>query len=150
MVRNEMLVDDYYVNRNTINKFLDDKVFFQDERCAVITEGVTLNKNELINKYDSGSFLGDLIIKLQESKGAEFFSAFKGPFSGGYYDKQNKVWTIWTNQTGESSVFYYSKDGKIIIASNPDCILSGIKDTGLSITLNEDAIVSLLTLWIHV
>jgi len=144
MVQNEMLVDEYYVSRKTINKFLDDKVFLQDEHCAIITEGVTLNKNELVSIYGSRSF-GETIIELKKDKGSEFFSEFKGPFSGGYYDKQNKAWTIWTNQTGESSVFYYAKNDIIIIASNPFYILSGIKDAGLSITLNEDAIVSLLT-----
>ena len=43
----------YYVERRTINKFLNDKVFYEDDEYVVCTEGVILNSLILQKKYNS-------------------------------------------------------------------------------------------------
>lgn len=144
MLQDAMQIEDFYVQRETINKFENDKLFIQNNQCAIITEGVLLNKKLLINSYNVTSLI-DLMERLYSKNDQTFFFDFRGPFSGAFYDKQCKKWTIWTNQTGESAVFYYSYEGTIIVASSPEYILDTIRKNGLPITLNEEAIISLLT-----
>lgn len=145
IIQSEIKVGEYCAKRNTLDRFLDDKVFYQDDEYVIITEGVILNKSDLIKRFDVTSLV-ELIIVLYKEKGSEFFSAFRGPFSGAFYDKQRENWTVWTNQTGESAVFYYLHGGGTsIVASSPQYILDTIRENKLTISLNEDAIISLLT-----
>lgn len=136
----EMDVGKYTTSRKTRMKFLNDKVFFQDDECAVITDGVLLNKAALFEELN-----GKALYSLLKENGSSALTQFRGPYSGAVYDKIEDEWLIWTNQTGESSVFYYDSDEATIIASSPDSILAIARENGLPITLNEDAIVALLT-----
>lgn len=114
IIQSEIKVGEYCVKRNTLDRFLDDKVFYQDDEYVIITEGVILNKSDLIKRFDVTSLV-ELIIVLYKEKGSEFFSDFRGPFSGAFYDKQRENWTVWTNQTGESAVFYYLHGGGLLL-----------------------------------
>ncbi|WP_405595421.1 hypothetical protein ACI3DN_09180 [Sellimonas catena] len=41
---------DFVILRNTLKKFLEDKLFFQDEDHIIITEGILLNKKDLLTQ----------------------------------------------------------------------------------------------------
>ena len=64
MVRNEIKVDEYWVKQNTLDKFLDDKVFYQNNKQVIVTEGVTLNRIALIKEFNVISFV-DVVIELR-------------------------------------------------------------------------------------
>ncbi len=49
--RAELEYDGYWAKWNTLNKYMQDKLFCQNERYILILEGVILNKQELCNKY---------------------------------------------------------------------------------------------------
>ena len=85
---NKMLYfDDFYIEQRTINKFLNDKVFEENDSYFILTEGVILNSVELINKYNASSFF-ETIINMYKQNGYGFFSEFRGSFSGIFYDKK--------------------------------------------------------------
>lgn len=51
LVKGSMEFDGIHVKRNTLNKFTNDKAFFQNGSYAFVTEGLILNKSSLIKSY---------------------------------------------------------------------------------------------------
>ena len=50
-VAREIFADNYQIMRNSLNKFGDDKLFYQDSSYVIIVDVVTLNKIILEEKY---------------------------------------------------------------------------------------------------
>ncbi|MBN1468109.1 MAG: hypothetical protein JW924_05235 [Fusobacteriaceae bacterium] len=137
---------DFNIQRNTIPKFLYDKVFINGEDYIIIIEGVVFNKNQLMNKYGGkfNSFF-ETIISMYKKSGDAFFSQFRGSFSGAFYDKKLRKWLIFTNHTGEKAVFYYASSSKILVGSQVDYILKVLKENKIQVTFNEKAAYYMLT-----
>ena len=135
---------DFVILRNTLKKFWEDKLFFQDEDHIIITEGILLNKTELLKKYQVDDLCSLIKTYLKKGEG-EFFKEFVGSFSGAVYLKKEKRWCVWTNQTGENTLFYYKKGNFFIIGSQLNYIFDALRLNKEKYTLNEEAIYSILT-----
>lgn len=135
----------FFIARNTLNRFLNDKAFYVDEDYIVITEGVMTNKNELFAQY--GIFdLARLAIHLYEMDGTEFFAGFRGSFSGALFDAKQRRWIIYTNQSGDESIFYHEgAKGRFCFGSQVNYILSVLESNQVKITLDNNAVLSMLT-----
>lgn len=134
----------YFIERRTIRKFLNDKVFFENEKYIILTEGVILNSKQLTSRYNKKS-LAETIQEMYESGGETFFSEFRGSFSGLLYDKQKDVWLIYTNHFGDKWVFYSALSDRIIIASELPWIVDYMKNNHISYTFDEFGAYCLLT-----
>lgn len=132
----------FSVHRNTLNKFLGDKVFKDNEDYILVTDGVILNKSKLMEQYQSRS-LFDLIIAMYQQHNTDFPAFLRGGESGALYDKAKSTWYIWTGHTGDNAVFYYTNKAQFIVASQVNYILDNIDKS--SLTLNEQAVYSMLT-----
>lgn len=135
--------DDICIKRKTLNKFLDDKIFEENDKYIVITEGILLNKSEIIQKYHQENYFDTIIFMY--NKNEKFFEEFIGSFSGALYDKEKGRWIIWTNHTGDGGIFYYHNNGKYIVASQANYIFDTLKSYNASLTFNEQAAYSMLT-----
>lgn len=135
-IREQMQVDEFFVCRNTRRQFLNDKLFYQNEKYAVILEGVILNKRELMEKYTMDSYekLVEFLID-QDPQG--FCEEFRGMFSGAVYHKQTKKWTVFSDHIGNRLVLYYVKDGKVIIGSQLNYITDTMKANALERKLSR-------------
>lgn len=142
-VRNKFVVDDYCIYRATLDKFVDDKLFVDDKDLFVITEGIFLNKKQLMVKYNSD---WNTTVKrmIGESENA-YFDIFRGVFSGAHYNKSLKKWMFYTSTTGEKPLFYYEKNGKFVVASDLNWIACILKNQGMSYEVDNDAIYDMLT-----
>ena len=129
-IREQMQVDEFFVCRNTRRQFLNDKLFYQNEKYAVILEGVLLNKAELLEKYAVDAY-EQLVETLIEKNPEDFFEEFRGMFSGAVYHKQTKKWTVFSDHIGNRLVLYYVKDGKVIIGSQLNDITQTMKANAL-------------------
>lgn len=143
MLHEERGVCGWDVSRRTFKRFLDDKTLFADEKCCIVLEGVILNKKELFERYDVSS-VEDLIREMRLVEGEYFFNAFRGSFSGAYYDGDAAAWTIWTNHYGNNAVFYYASDGKVCVGSNFWEVLRATKSQA-EVSIDERAVISMLT-----
>ena len=76
----ELEYDSYWAKWNTLNKYMQDKLFCQNERYILILEGVILNKQELCNKY-KGTW-EEAVIKMYEQSGVTCMKELRGSFSG--------------------------------------------------------------------
>ena len=55
--KDEMTCSSYWMKRNTLNKYLQDKIFCQNEDYGLILEGVILNKT--LQSIRGRAFTGD-------------------------------------------------------------------------------------------
>ena len=132
------------VQRRTLDKFLNDKAFYQDDKGAVVTEGVLLNKDELFKRYNETD-MSSLVRKMYKEEGETFFNFFRGSFSGALYDSSSKTWLVWTNHCGDNFVFYSTIGTSVFIGSQFNYVLDALKAGGNSVTLNEKAVLCMLT-----
>lgn len=134
----------YYIERRTINKFLNDKIFFENKDFIILTEGVILNRKQLEEKYNKTNFF-ETIILMYQNLGEDFFKEFRGSFSGFLYDKFKDKWIIYTNHFGDKQVFYYTNNDNFIIGSEVLYITNYLKKNGFSYTFNTNGAYMLLT-----
>lgn len=135
---------DIKIQRRTIRKFFNDKIFYQDEDYLIITEGVIFNKFELIKKYQKENFK-DTIIEMYKKNRDTFFKEFRGSFSGIFINKKENKNIIYGDQIGSKLIFYYKCEKGIIIASEIKWILEILKINNLDYSLDKVGTYSLLT-----
>ena len=109
LINDNIITESFYVERRTINKFLNDKLFLGTEKLIIITEGIILNSQELIKKYQKNNF-GLIVIEMIHQNPNDFFNEFRGSFSGLVYDKQSDCLQIYTDHIGSKQVFYSQTD----------------------------------------
>ena len=142
-VREEIYDDKYTVKRNTLNKFIDDKVFKRIEDYIVITEGVFLNKQSLCDTYNSPWC--DVLLTLIKENDHFYFDKLRGNFSGGHYNTEKDEWVFYTNPAEEKPVFYYADKGLFMVASELGYIVSALRKLGIEYHVDEDAFYNILT-----
>lgn len=140
----------YYVERRTINKFMNDKVFYEDENYVVLTEGVVLNSLHLQEKFLGGSKSDDkkfasAIIEMYKKNGEQFFADFRGSFSGVFYDKKADLWLVYTNHIGDKQLFYTKTSHGYAFGSEVTWLTDYLKNNGFEYTLDETGAYCLLT-----
>lgn len=126
---------DYCAYRNTLNKFVNDKVFIDNEQYLIICDGVILNLTNLLNKYGVEN-LYELLMFLYNSFGDSFFKVLKGSFSGILYDKNNDKIISFTNHIGDKSLFYYYQNGLFIVSNDLDRIIDFLKTNKINVNLD--------------
>ena len=136
--------NDLFIQRRTIKKFLDDKVFKQNDEYLIVIEGVIFNKLELIEKYEKDNFF-ETIIEMYKKNGETFFNEFRGSFSGIFVDKKNSKQLIYTDHIGSKLVFYYKNEGNIVVASDLNLLIKILKQNNLNYNLDLVGVYSILT-----
>ena len=102
------------IKRNILNTFKNDKLFFENENIAVVTDGVILNSDLLKEKYNKKS-LSEVVEEIAINN-KKFFCELDGHFSGlVYYKKDNKI-VAFTGPLGDHAIFYYYNDKKNLFA----------------------------------
>ena len=140
-LRKSAMVDTYFVEQDTNTKFLDDKIFYDSERYFAIIEGYVLNKKEFCERC--GKNWADTVIEMAGKP--HFYDEFRGAFSGALYDKQEKLWLAYTSHIGDRPIYYYCYNGVFVISSEVQWIVDALKDNGIDITIEEDAVWDMLT-----
>ncbi len=113
LVRQTMKTDTYVVERNTLNKYMNDKLFFENEQLIVLLDGVILNKSELCRTYGSDNF-SEVVLQMREKNGELFFNDFRGSFVGAVYEKAADAWLFFTDHIGRSLFWYENENGFIV------------------------------------
>lgn len=132
------------IQRRTLKKFLNDKVFLEDNNYIVVIEGAILNLNELIKKYEERSFF-QTILKMYEKLGETFFNDFRGSFSGIFYDKKRDTTLCFTNHTGDKFLYYADCSQGIIFGSTIAYVKELLDINKVDYALNQAGVYSLLS-----
>lgn len=140
--KDEMECNRYWMKRNTLNKYLQDKIFCQNEDYVLILEGVILNKTELCNQY--GAELSQVIVRLYEEMGDEFPKALRGSFSGAVYDKKADRWLLYTDQIGTKPLYYYRSGKGFAAGTQLNYVTDVMKENGIARNADEHGLSCLL------
>lgn len=132
------------VERQTLNKFLEDKAFWETEDLVVVIEGYLLNKDELFKNYSVTS-TAKLVETMLKESGEQFFKSFRGCFSGAVFQKAERKWIVFTNQIGDNPVFYLFEDGMFAAGSQVQYVLDYCKEMGIGLSFNEECAYQMLT-----
>lgn len=136
LIVNRLSGDGYLAERRVAPKFMNDRVFFDNEDYLVVVEGIVLNNHELTDKYSAASWV-DCITKMYQIEGEAFFNAFRGSFSGAIYDKQKDKWIIYTGHTGEKQVFYTKTPDGYLFGSEMRFMVETLKNNQLPVSIDE-------------
>ena len=124
--------------RNTLNKFINDKTLLETDDNIFLLEGVIYNLQEL-SKQNSVNNIDELLPLLFKKYGFDFIKELKGFSSGAVLDKKTKKLYIFTSQLGEKAVFYYKNNEKVIFGSQLNYITDLLKEKNITITPDIEA-----------
>lgn len=131
--------EDWKINRNTLNKFLDDKVFFEFNDHIVVLEGVIYNACHIRETLGKQSFL-DAVEILVRQPTKQFIQSLDGACSGAIIYKKEKRVVVFTSVLGEKSIFFTKYQGKFIIGSQLNYITDIMCHKNIVRIPNETAI----------
>lgn len=135
-----------FIFQNSLNKFLDDKVFFEDEDIFICFEGLFFNHNEL-RKENSVNDNFSLLKKLFYESKNSFLSKVYGNYTGFIYDKrENKIY-LFTCQNGTKTLFYFYDDKEkfLIFGNSLRYVIEVMKSNGYEVELDQDGAYCLIT-----
>ncbi len=136
LIVNRIEGDGYTVERRVVNKFMDDRVFYEDENYLIVIEGVVLNNHTLISKYSAKDWT-ECVQIMYARNGESFFNEFRGSFSGAFYDKKEDNWLIYTNHIGDKQVFYVETPKGLLFSSEISFIVDTFKDNGFHLGIDR-------------
>ena len=128
----------WHFERNTLNKFLADKIFIETNQYFVLLEGITYN-SQVLNREEKEHCFEKTFIKLLERFGDRVLQILDGSCAGVIFYKKEKRLIVFTSRLGEKAVFYYLKNNKIIVGSQLNYVTDILKDLGLEKVIDEQA-----------
>lgn len=135
-LKGEMVCGELTIKRNILNSFINDKLFFENEEIAVATDGIILNSNKLLEKYEKNTLTE--LVELLAITNKNFFSEFEGTFSGCvYYKCENKI-VAFTGPLGDHAVFYFYNEqlNCFALGSQLNYVVDYLEKIGIK--MNED------------
>ena len=125
-IQDIIIHENWFLKRNTLNKFIDDKLFVETDEFIILLEGIIYNKKKLEQTTNSHAF-SDAVQTLLKTNIKELLKKLDGIFSGAVlYKKENRL-IIFTSLLGEKAVFYYWKHGRFIAGSQLNYITDILK-----------------------
>lgn len=71
-------------------------------------DGVILNKIDLYKEYSVNEDRIEILLnKMSNVEPKTFFNKFRGSFGGAIFNKDENIFTLYTNHVGDKEVFYY-------------------------------------------
>ena len=141
--------DGYLCYNNMIEKFKDDKIFFENENYVIILDGVVLNKKQLLTNREGGKNLINewtaYIVSQYENAGPVFFDSLRGSFSGLLYDKRKDLFISFTDHLGTKFIYYVKSNGVLFVSSMISECYAFLKQNNISYTLSKENAYLLLT-----
>ncbi|MCK5538792.1 MAG: hypothetical protein KAI79_18345 [Bacteroidales bacterium] len=136
-IKEEFEYKNFIYGRSVINKFLDDRVLFEDENVIIGFEGV------FYNKMTQKSY--ETILQWYQDKGIGFVQQIKGQFCGSIYDKSLDKLYIYTDHLSSKPLYIYKTEDIFIFASELKVITKLLTQLNIEKVLDYDAVYSMLT-----
>lgn len=136
--------DNYSFYFNYSDRFKEDKLFFENDNHIFAIDGVLLNKKELYDQYNVNN-MKDLISIIYNKFHKDFIKYLRGPFLGFVMNKNQNELFVFSNQTGDTHVFYYINKNQAFISNDFNKIVSGLKENNIDYSLDEIAVNQILS-----
>lgn len=133
----------YICYNKMVNKYDDDKIFFQNEDYLLVLDGVVLNKLDLIN-INGGRDWKDVVINLYRQSDV-FFDVFRGSYSGLLYDKKKNKTIVFSDHIGTKFLYYIKLNDAIFVSSMMAEMYSFLQQNNIPYSLEQDSAYLLLS-----
>lgn len=144
LLQNETGWGDFQVKRLTLDKFANDKVFYESEDTVIVVEGVIYNFCELEKKYGI-SEQGRLLEKMYITSSAQTLSNdLNGFYSMILYDKKSKQLCLITDHISYKPLWCYQSDGVLIFSTDIHWLYKTLSASGIQLQLEYDRIYCLI------
>lgn len=114
---------------NPLPKFENDHLFYEDEEKIVLLDGVVFNNHELMEVRGCGGWRETVDQMIREGP-RTFQKELRGSFCGALLKKGSGDLVIFTNQSGEKTVYYARQEGLFIAASHNNILTPILKKQG--------------------
>lgn len=125
-----------HIDYSTVPKFLDDKVYIDNDEYLFILDGVVLNKKEIWNNSYSSSW-PDFLLRLYLDEGSTFFKALKGSYHGVLYNKKSRELICFSDHISSKPLFYYQDSNFFLVSRSCIEIFDYLKKQNVQIGLDE-------------
>lgn len=136
-INEEKTYNNFIYGRSVIDKFLDDRVIYEDNEIIIGFEGIFFNK-ETKKSCDS-------IKKYYKEKGMDFVKDIKGQFCGFIYDKLLNKLFIYNDHLSTKPLYYFKNEHIFMFASELKVITKLLTKLNIAKELDYDAVYSMLT-----
>lgn len=126
----------FSVERRVVNKFMNDRLFVEDDKFVIVVEGVILNNHQLMEQYAEQNWKC-CVEEMYRRNGDTFFNEFRGSFSGALFDKKEDKWLVYTGHTGEKQVFYAKTPDGYLLGSEMRFMVETLKQNSLPVTIDK-------------
>jgi asparagine synthase (glutamine-hydrolysing) len=137
IINEEFKYNNFFYGRSVIDKFLDDRVLYEDNDLIIGFEGIFFNK-ETKKSFDT---IKEWYIK----KGIDLVEDIKGQFCGFIYDKKLDKLYIYNDHLSTKALYIFKNDEVFIFASELKVITKLLFDLSIKKELDYDAVYSMLT-----
>lgn len=120
LIENKTVCGSFQIKQLTLDKFKNDKVFYESEDTVIVVEGVIYNFSELEDEYklkDRGRLLEIMYMNLSVS---DFADKLRGMFAMAIYDKKEKKLELVSDHISYKTVWYALVDGSLIFSTDID------------------------------
>ena len=143
MIKREIIEKTFQSEQFTSEKFIQEKLWINNDDFMFISEGLIVNLDLLMNEYAAGN-ASELIYKLYRID-KRFFSKFDGSFAGVFYNKRENAWYAFNNHSGTKRLFFFKSSNHLLVATDLYTLVKALKELNYSISADEQAAYLLLT-----
>lgn len=137
VVNEEFEYNNFIYGRSVLDKFLNDRVLYEDGDLIIGFEGFFFNK-QTEKSYDT-------IKQWYVEKSMDFVNDIKGQFSGFIFDKKLNKLFLFNDNLSTKPLYIYSNDDMVIFASELKVISILLSELKIEKELDYDAVYSMLT-----
>lgn len=134
----------FAIQQFTNSKFANDKIFEENSKYIIGTEGVITNLQELKKEHLTADVLSTLIF-LFEKFGTDFINQLRGDFSVFIYSKTSNAWYVFSNPVNSKNIYYFYDKDYFIFSSELRNISHILHQLGKSTNLDTNGAYLLLT-----
>lgn len=132
------------IHRTSLDKFIDDKVFFEDDEIIIVIEGVIYNFCDLEKKYkikDRGLLLKEIYFESGLDAMADMLNGY---FAGVFFDKRNNKLQLVCDHITYKPVWYCLSEGTLYFSTDIDWLYKTVAHNRGSLELDFDGAYCLL------
>lgn len=136
--------DDYFIQSERFckKKFVNEKVWMNNEKNFAVVEGIITNLNTITEKYKLNS--KDEVFELLINN-PEIINEFSGSFAGFVYSKNDHVVLAFTNHTSTKKLFYFNNDDYLLVSTDLFTLSKALDSLNIKKTLDIKASYFLLS-----
>ncbi|GIU01296.1 hypothetical protein TSL6_18020 [Sulfurovum sp. TSL6] len=136
-INEEFKYKNFIYGRSVIDKFLNDRVLYEDETIIIGFEGV------FYNKVTKKSY--ETIIQWYHNDGIDFVQNIRGQFCGFIYDKNIDKLYIFNDSLSTKPLYIYKNNDVFMFASELKVITKLLSQLSIEKIWDHDAVYSMLT-----